>query len=227
MLTTNRDCKRQGAMRAIPTLGEIEGRMAVLEVVAQSALTHALDEGDDLVDARMLAEIRKAMRQKCSELKLEDLRAISFVTSWSQLKQNIPCFYGVGTALKQMKDEGHWDGLKELYTNSGFFKTMIDNCMMSMSKSDFRITAYLADDKTFGSFWQMLKDEYDLTSQLLLSLTGSEVLMQEYPVERKSLAIREKIVLPLVILLFILFILNVPLRKILSLVVYQALCRLY
>lgn len=71
MLTTNRDCKRQGAMRAIPTLGEIEGRMAVLEVVAQSALTHALDEGDDLVDARMLAEIRKAMRQKCSELKLD------------------------------------------------------------------------------------------------------------------------------------------------------------
>ncbi len=143
---------------------------------------------------------RPTKRNTTSELKLEDLRAISFVTSWSQLKQNIPGFYGVGTALKQMKDEGHWEGLKELYNASGFFRTMIDNCMMSMSKSDFRITAYLEGDKTFGGFWKMLKAEFDLTRELLLSLTGTDVLMQAFPVERRSIAIREKIVLPLVIL---------------------------
>jgi phosphoenolpyruvate carboxylase len=143
---------------------------------------------------------RPTKRNTTSELKLEDLRAISFVTSWSQLKQNIPGFYGMGTALKQMNDEGHWEGLKELYKASGFFRTMIDNCMMSMSKSDFRITAYLENDKTFGDFWKMLKDEFDLTRELLLALTGSDVLMQEFPVERRSIAIREKIVLPLVIL---------------------------
>jgi hypothetical protein len=81
MLTTNRDCKRNGQMKAIPTMGELEGRMAVLEVVAQSALIHALDEGDDFVDAALLADIRKAMHDKCSELKLdrEDSRsALSF-----------------------------------------------------------------------------------------------------------------------------------------------------
>jgi phosphoenolpyruvate carboxylase len=99
-----------------------------------------------------------------------------------------------------MQDEGHWDGLKELYKASGFFRTMIDNCMMSMSKSDFRITAYLEKDKTFGGFWKMLKNEFELTRELLLLLTGSDVLMQEFPVERRSIAIREKIVLPLVIL---------------------------
>lgn len=143
---------------------------------------------------------RPTKRNAGGELKLEDLRAISFVTAWSQLKQNIPGFYGVGSALKQMKDDGHWNGLKELYHESGFFKTMIDNCMMSMSKSDFRITAYLEDDKTFGDFWKMLKAEFDLTRDLLLSLTDSVVLMQEYPAERRSIAIREKIVLPLIIL---------------------------
>ncbi|WP_448698762.1 phosphoenolpyruvate carboxylase [Mucilaginibacter sp. AW1-3] len=143
---------------------------------------------------------RPTKRNTTSELKLEDLRAISFVTSWSQLKQNIPGFYGVGAALKQMKDEGHWDGLKELYKASGFFRTMIDNCMMSMSKSDFRITAYLENDQTFGDFWKMLKNEFDLTREMLLLLTGSDSLMQEFPVEKRSIAIREKIVLPLVIL---------------------------
>jgi phosphoenolpyruvate carboxylase len=69
-----------------------------------------------------------------------------------------------------------------------------------MSKSDFRVTAYLEKDKKFGAFWKMLKDEFELTREMLLDLTGSTVLMEEYPVERRSIAIREKIVLPLVII---------------------------
>jgi len=76
---------------------------------------------------------------------------------------------------------------------------MLDNCMMSMSKSDFRVTAYLKADKKFGGFWQMLKDEFELTKEMLITLTGSGALMDEYPVERRSIALRERIVLPLVI----------------------------
>lgn len=142
---------------------------------------------------------RPTKRNASAKLKLEDLRAISFVTSWSQLKQSIPGFYGVGTALKKMKDGGTWDQVKELYQNSGFFKTMLDNCQMSMSKSDFRVTAYLEDDAKFGQFWKGLKDEFELTRAMLLELTGTTMLMEESPVERRSIAIREKIVLPLVI----------------------------
>ncbi|AMR33385.1 phosphoenolpyruvate carboxylase [Mucilaginibacter sp. PAMC 26640] len=143
---------------------------------------------------------RPTKRNASAKLKLEDLRAISFVTSWSQLKQSIPGFYGVGTALKKMKDGGTWEQVKELYQNSGFFKTMLDNCMMSMSKSDFRVTAYLEQDPKFGAFWKGLKDEFELTKSLLLELTGTTMLMEESPVERRSIAIREKIVLPLVII---------------------------
>jgi phosphoenolpyruvate carboxylase len=143
---------------------------------------------------------RPTKRNANAPLKLEDLRAISFVTSWSQLKQSIPGFYGVGTALKNMQDAGNWEEIKNLYHLSGFFKTMLDNCAMSMSKSDFRVTAYLEKDEKFGAFWKMLKDEFELTKTMLLELTGTTVLMQEYPVERRSIAIREKIVLPLVIM---------------------------
>ena len=143
---------------------------------------------------------RPTKRNVGAALKLEDLRAISFVTSWSQLKQSIPGFYGVGTALQKMKNDGNWEEIKVLYQTSGFFKTMLDNCIMSMSKSDFRVTAYLEHDQKFGSFWKLLKDEFELTKSLLLGLTGSKYLMDEFPVERKSIAIREKIVLPLVII---------------------------
>jgi phosphoenolpyruvate carboxylase len=150
--------------------------------------------------SRINISSRPTKRNAGAKLKLEDLRAISFVTAWGQMKQNIPGFYGVGTALKKMKDNGSWAAVKELYNNSGYFKTVIDNCMMSMSKSDFRVTAYLEDDKTFGTFWKKLKGEYELTKSLLLELTGSESLMEEYPIEKTSIALREKIVLPLVII---------------------------
>ena len=153
---------------------------------------------------RLLSDInissRPVKRNTSAELKLEDLRAISFVTSWSQLKQNIPGFYGLGTALKSIHSNGQWEELKSLYQSSGQFKTMIDNCMMSMSKSDFRITSYFESDPEFGQFWRNLRDEYDLTRKLILELTGTKRLMEQYPVERRSIEIREKIVLPLVVI---------------------------
>lgn len=153
---------------------------------------------------KMLSQInissRPVKRNSDAELKLEDLRAISFVTSWSQLKQNIPGFYGVGTALAKIKAEGKWDEAKELYASNGFFRAVMDNCMMSMTKADFRLTAYLESDETFGAFWKGLKDEFVLTEKLLLELSGTEVLMQKYPLDRQSIRVREKITLPLVII---------------------------
>ncbi|PWG82037.1 phosphoenolpyruvate carboxylase [Pararcticibacter amylolyticus] len=143
---------------------------------------------------------RPVKRNSGGELKLEDLRAISFVTAWTQLKQNIPGFYGVGSALKKAKEDGVWSEVKSLYEISGQFRTMMDNCIMSMSKADFRITAYLESDAVFGSFWRRLKDEFDLTRQLMLELTGTTVLLEQYPIERKSIGLRERIILPLVII---------------------------
>ena len=143
---------------------------------------------------------RPVKRNSGQRLKLEDLRAISFVTSWGQLKQNIPGFYGVGTALKKQEEKGNWENVQKTYHKSGYFKTIIDNCMMSMSKSDFSITAHFINDKEFGAFWKMLNDEFELSKAMLLKLSDQSVLMENYPVERRSIAVREKIILPLVLI---------------------------
>ncbi len=143
---------------------------------------------------------RPVKRNSGSELRLEDLRAISFVTAWSQLKQNIPGFYGVGTALKKAFDNGKWQEVQELYDTSGMFKTIIDNCMMSMTKSNFDITSYLSKDETFGDFWRMLRSEYDTTKTYILKLSRTKKLMEQYPVDRNSIATRERIVLPLLVI---------------------------
>jgi phosphoenolpyruvate carboxylase len=143
---------------------------------------------------------RPVKRNSGEALKLEDLRAIGFVTAWSQLKQNIPGFYGIGTALKNQENEGNWDKIAATYENSGYFKTIIENCMMSMSKTDFSITAHFAKDKEYGDFWKMLYNEFELSKEMLLKLSGYDNLMENYPVEKRSIAVREKIVLPLVLI---------------------------
>lgn len=143
---------------------------------------------------------RPVKRNSDKELRLEDLRAISFVTSWSQLKQNISGFFGVGTALKWAEDNNLWSTVKNLYETSGMFSAIIDNSMMSMTKSNFQITSYMKNDEQFGEFWTMLHDEYQLTRKYVLKLSGMDVLMQNYPVERSSILQRESIILPLLII---------------------------
>ena len=140
---------------------------------------------------------RPSSRSKSKKLNFEDLRAIPFVGSWSQSKQNIPGFYGVGTALNYFKKNNDFQLVKSLYNNSLFFRTLIANSMMSLSKSFFGLTNYIADDDQYGDFWKMLHMEFMLTKKMLLKLSGQNELMEDQPAGKKSIDIREEIVLPL------------------------------
>jgi phosphoenolpyruvate carboxylase len=140
---------------------------------------------------------RPSKRGKSDKLVFTDLRAIPFVGSWSQLKQNVPGFFGVGTALKQYEDNNELDKVIQLYNNSLFFKTLIENSMMSLTKSFFDLTKYMAEDEEFGSFWTIIYNEYLNTKRLLLKVSGYKTLMENEPAGKASIEIRESIVLPL------------------------------
>ena len=140
---------------------------------------------------------RPSKRSKSKELNFSDLRAIPFVGSWSQLKQNVPGFYGVGTAMKKYEDNDEFHKLIEFYNSCDFFKTLIGNSMMSLSKSFFELTEYMANDTEFGDFWKIIYEEYKTTKRLILKLTNYTELMQSNPVGKASIDIRESIVLPL------------------------------
>lgn len=140
---------------------------------------------------------RPSKRGKANGLVFEDLRAIPFVGSWSQLKQNVPGFFGVGTALKHYEDSGQFEKVQKLFKTSSFFKTLIENSMMSLSKSFFDLTKYMSEDPEYGKFWTIIFTEYETTKRLILKLTGYAELMQEEPAGKASINIRESIVLPL------------------------------
>ncbi|SHG74376.1 phosphoenolpyruvate carboxylase [Winogradskyella jejuensis] len=140
---------------------------------------------------------RPSKRGKSSALVFSDLRAIPFVGSWSQLKQNVPGFFGVGTALKFYEENNDFDKVKQLYNESKFFKTLIENSMMSLTKSFFDLTKYMQDNDEFGEFWSLIHQEYQTSKRLILKLTGYETLMENEPVGKASIEVRESIVLPL------------------------------
>lgn len=130
-------------------------------------------------------------------LTLNSLRAIPFVGSWSQLKQNVPGYYGVGTALQELDKKGKFADVKALYQQSQYFKTLLDNCEMAMKKCFFPLTYFLANDPNYGAIWNDIRNEYELTQKYLLKLSASNELMSDYPVEQVSIQMRERIVLPL------------------------------
>ncbi|MCF6222395.1 MAG: phosphoenolpyruvate carboxylase [Flavobacteriaceae bacterium] len=140
---------------------------------------------------------RPAKRNNSDKLNFSDLRAIPFVGSWSQLKQNVPGFYGVGAALLKYEQAGEFDKVISLYNNSKFFKSLIDNSMMSMKKSFFELTRYMEKDPEFGSFWSLIYQEFLTSKRLALKLANQTELMQNYPVGKASIEVRESIVLPL------------------------------
>jgi len=140
---------------------------------------------------------RPSKRKSSDTLNFSDLRAIPFVGSWSQLKQNVPGFFGVGTALLKFEENGSFDKVISFYNNSKFFKSLIDNSMMSMKKSFFELTRYMERDKEFGDFWKLIHKEFLTSKRLVLKLSNHSELMQNYPVSKASIEVRESIVLPL------------------------------
>ncbi|MBL7473488.1 phosphoenolpyruvate carboxylase [Robertkochia sediminum] len=140
---------------------------------------------------------RPSKRGKSDKLVFSDLRAIPFVGSWSQLKQNVPGFYGVGIAIADFKKRGALDKVRSLYANSAFFRALIENSMMSLTKSFFKLTAYMAKDPEYGDFWNLIYQEYERSKEMILEITGYSELMEDSRTMKASIEVREKIVLPL------------------------------
>ena len=133
-----------------------------------------------------------------SNFDFDSLRAIPFVGSWAQLKQNVPGFYGLGSALMYFQEKNNFSQVKKLYREVPFFRALISNSMMSLNKSFFELTAYMSKNENYGEFWNLIYKEYLLTKKMVLKLTGYTELMQNEPANKASVDVREKIILPLV-----------------------------
>ncbi|MCH8554631.1 MAG: phosphoenolpyruvate carboxylase [Schleiferiaceae bacterium] len=138
---------------------------------------------------------RPTKRNATEKLELKSLRAIPFVGAWSLVRQNVPGYFGLGSALEAYADR--FEAIEELYRDSPFFRVLMLNSTMSMKKSFFPLTAYMQHDPKYGAFWKALREEYLLTKKWVLHLTGETELMEREPLSRMSISMREQLILPL------------------------------
>lgn len=135
--------------------------------------------------------------------RFEDLRAIPWVFAWTQSRYLLPAWYAAGTAMKQYTgdDEEKLNTLRTMYEKFPFFRSLIDNLQMALAKADLLIAKEYADmikDKTIRDrIFEQIEEEYKLTSELILSITGQTEILDNVPVIQESIRLRNPYVDPL------------------------------
>ena len=133
--------------------------------------------------------------------KVENLRAIPWVFSWTQCRCLIPAWFGIGAACKQLQDAGEFDTLKKMYNEFTFFKVIVDNAALALAKTNmpvFSRYAQLGAGLEGGTeLIEMIEREYENTLEVILKLTGSEQLLDKVSWLQRSIDVRNGYVGPL------------------------------
>ncbi|WP_156299492.1 phosphoenolpyruvate carboxylase [Streptobacillus canis] len=125
---------------------------------------------------------RPSSRKKV--LDIEGLRAIPWVFSWSQTRVMLPGWYGVGSSFdKWIKENNGLEVLRFMYNNWPFFKALLSNLEMVLSKTDMNIAreyANLVNNKELSEkIFNMINNEWQLTFDLLKQITGINYLLED------------------------------------------------
>jgi len=129
---------------------------------------------------------------------IDNLRAIPWVFGWTQSRQIVPGWYGVGSGLAETSTE--ITELQEMYASWPYFRAFLDNVAMTLVKTDLDMTARYVHALAPPELWPLLDDikaEYDRTVGQLLLVTGDTELLGRNPVLRRTLEIRDNYLEPL------------------------------
>ena len=172
------------------------------ELVDQPGFISYFSQTTPIEDIENLPIASRPSRRR-GERSLDDLRAIPWVFAWTQNRCMIPAWYGLGTALIEIKydDRQRWRTVCDMYRGWPFFQATIDNATLALAKADMVIAQRYAelctDDAVRRPIWQRIAAERDKARQAILDIVGGGELLANTPWFQRSIEARNPSIDPL------------------------------
>jgi phosphoenolpyruvate carboxylase len=135
---------------------------------------------------------RPVSRKAASEVVFDGLRAIPWVFSWTQTRYNVPGWFGIGHALQSLLNAApeRLAELQQCYQTWPFFKLIMDNTQQELAKAHFMISEFYQQFSDVTSIPLLLHADYMLAKQHVLSITQQKGLLDNQPILKKSILLR-------------------------------------